>query len=161
ISAWNWNMDGQDFYDYTSNSSTPSYVRDGNWDIVQEYVALPGGVSVTIKPQQTTVGSKFSYNLPNLQGHTLFTTNGTGTNTSNGSGPMGSFSYDAFGNVVPASGGGGNGNPQNLDFGSFGYAGAAGKITESSISLSPVQMGDRVYLPTLGRFASTDPVPGG
>lgn len=36
-----------------------------------------------------------------------------------------------------------------------------GKFTETALALEPIQMGARIYLPTIGRFTSQDPIPGG
>ncbi|HEY8998940.1 MAG TPA: PA14 domain-containing protein [Candidatus Saccharimonadales bacterium] len=156
ISNWNWNLGGYEFYGYTGSGSSASYVYNSSWQITAEYVEMPDGVTITINPRQTTQANKYSYNLPSMQGNTLLTANGVGANTSTGNGPSNSFAYDPFGNPVP-----GSQNPQNADFGSFGYKGEDLKLTESLLALAPVQMGARVYFASIGRFATMDPIPGG
>lgn len=154
ITSWNWNMDGRYWYGYTSDGA--SFIKDASGTIVEEFVPLPGGVMMTIRPQQTAKASRYLYGLPSVHENILVTTDGNGINTSNGNGPIGSFTYDPFGNSLP-----GSHDPQNLDYGSYGYGGAAQKITETTVSLSPIQMGARVYLASIGRFTSRDRVPGG
>lgn len=151
-----WSVAAQYWYGYVDSGSAPAYAYDVNWNIIDEYVSLPGGVTVTVHPQQTSQSSKYAYNLPNLHGDTLLTADGNGINTSNGNGPASAFVYDPFG--VPVTDGQ---DPQNFDNGSLGWEGSHMKITETLLTLMPIQMGMRVYLPSIGRFTSIDPQPDG
>lgn len=157
ISAWNWSLAGAYDYGYTGSSSSPSFIRNhATWAIIEEYVSLPGGILLTI-PGNNTQTSNYSYSLPNIHGDTILTVNSAGNNISTGTGPSNSYVYDPFGNPLP----GGTNPNDTIANDSFGWEGSHRKITENAITLNPVQMGERVYLPTLARFTTVDPIPGG
>jgi RHS repeat-associated protein len=154
ITGYNWSDSGDYHYFYTDSGSSPAYVRNNAWTITEEYLQLPGGVTQTIYPAKTGASAS-SYDLPNLHGDTLLIANAYGVNTSTGTGASSTFIYDPFGNPLP-----GAANPANSDAASFGYEGKNMKFTETAITLNPIQMGARIYLPTIGRFTSMDPVAG-
>lgn len=143
-------------YGFTGGSG-PSFAMDSSYNITEKYLALPGDLSLTIRPQSTSASYQTA-SLANIHGDTMATVDADGALT-------GSYAYDPFGNLISS-----NGELTNLNHGqalntannaSFGWAGGADKATETSFTLQPIQMGARVYLPTLGRFTSEDPVPGG
>lgn len=134
--------------DYGYTGSGDSFAMNTSGTITDNYLSLPGGLGLTLYPGQTGAASQTA-SLTNIAGDVIATLDGDDDES-------GEFSYDPFGNLVSTGG-----QPGNASNGaSFGWAGGSGKITEASLTLDPIQMGARVYIPSLGRFTSEDPDPG-
>jgi RHS repeat-associated protein len=112
--------------------------------VYEYYHKLPGGTLLTIRSNQKI------YSLPNIHGDvmTKATNNGSLTN---------SPQYEPFGKPLS--------NPSTPDNvtakDEYAWLGQYQKVTDTLTQSMFVQMGVRLYAPTLGRFAQVDPVEGG
>ena len=137
-------------YGYTGAGDTPDFVKNTSGAVVAKYISLPGNVLLTINPLATTIATQSEYSLPSIHGDTIGLVDGTGKLTS-------TSLVGPFGETLPQT----NLPANALNSSSYDYLGQYQKLTETAFGLMPIQMGQRVYIPSTGRFISMDPVDGG
>jgi RHS repeat-associated protein len=130
-------------YSYAGYGDSPAAVLNASNSVLQQLVALPGGVTVAVQPS----GNVWSY--VNLQGDTTCTANASGSLIS---GPV---TYDPWGNLNP-----GQTAPSNVTgVNTLGAYATSGKLTNTTTGT--ILLGARTTTPAEGRFLSVDPVFGG
>ncbi|MEV0766115.1 PA14 domain-containing protein [Nocardia sp. NPDC050435] len=142
-------------YGFVSNAGSPDFVLDSSGALRQRVLKLPGGVVLT-KSYFANQPANWSY--PNIHGDILLTADQAANRT-------GSIRlYDPYGqNIDPVTGHFGDiPLPATAEGGmDFGYLGSHAVPIEHIASQQTIEMGDRSYLPILGRFLQVDPVLGG
>jgi len=128
---------GTEVYHYTGTSDSPAWIQEGSsWS--RDISALGGSLGAIQKSS-----GEVTLQLADLHGDVV----ATAALSPNETKPLSTQRYDEFGNPLKTTG---------LKFGWLGT-----KERRTELPSGVIQMGERSYIPAMGRFISTDPVQGG
>jgi RHS repeat-associated protein len=130
-------LEGNEIFHYGTAADSPAWTQRGS-----VWTRNIGGIEGELVALQES-GKEITLPLMNLHGDVVATAAIDPAATA----LKGTFSYDEFG------------NPTSGSAGRFGWLGGMQRQTE--LSSGVVQMGARSYVPSIGRFLSTDPIAGG
>jgi RHS repeat-associated protein len=133
-------------YSYTGPGDSPDLLLNANNAVKERDTSLPGGV---LYSKRSAAGTDV-WSYPDLHGDVVATCDSSGNETG------GSFSYDPFGNALT-----GEPNNTNAPADDYGWKGQHQRPTDTATGPAIIEMGARLYLPSIGRFLRVDPVPGG
>jgi RHS repeat-associated protein len=130
-------LEGAEIFHYAGETDSPVWTQRGStW--TRNIVGIGGELAATQESGKEPV-----LQLTDLHGNVV----ATASLNQLAQEPMSTFRYDEFG------------NPKSGNAGRYGWLG--GKQRRTELPSGVIQMGARSYVPSIGRFISTDPVPGG